>query len=192
MGNEGFRGCVRREIALSGHDRLEAIPVAVRRAACAFHEAGHIIVGWHHQRPITHAWLRPPHGVTGETCFEPYRRGFATERQADLRRAEDEITILSAGYCGEMIYWNEGEGLRWYPGAIRSHEDDLDQMLPYIALLKPADEAGLRERCSRTAAAILYRPAMLEAQKGLAAALIEARRVDRDDVDAIIGRAAGR
>ncbi len=116
---------------------IEAIPPAIRRAACAFHEAGHIVVGWHYRRAITHAWLRPPQGVSGETCFEPYRRGFQLDRAGDLRRAEIEITILSAGQCGEMVYWNGAEGLKWYPGELRSHGDDLDQMQPFIALLQP-------------------------------------------------------
>ncbi|BCB21455.1 hypothetical protein [Bosea sp. ANAM02] len=167
------------------------IPVEIRRAACAFHEAGHIVVGWEHRRAITHAWLRPPYGVSGETCFEPYTRGFRADRPVDRRRAEVEIIILSAGYCGEMIYWNE-KGLKWYPGAIASHEDDLRQMRPYIALLQPADEAALRERCAAAATAILYRPAMLAAQAAIARRLSEQRRIDRDEVDEIIGRAAGR
>jgi hypothetical protein len=165
---------------------LSAIPAEIRRAACAFHEAGHIIVGWHHERYVTHAWLRPPFGFSGETCFEPYRKGFQAERLADIRRAEVEVTILSAGHCGEMIYWNEGEGLRWYPGAIHSHDDDLEQMRPYIAFLGPADEAALLARCARAAAAILYNPAMLAAQKAIAGVLFERRRIDADEIDAII------
>ena len=165
---------------------LNAIPAEVRRAACAFHEAGHIIVGWHHERYVTHAWLRPPHGFTGETCFEPYRKGFQTERLADIRRAEVEVTILSAGHCGEMIYWNEGDGLKWYPGAIQSHADDLEQMRPYIAFLRPADEFALRARCARAAAAILYQPPMLAAQKAIAKTLVERRRIDRDEIDDIL------
>ncbi|WP_336811971.1 hypothetical protein [Bosea sp. MMO-172] len=170
---------------------LDDIPAEIRRAACAFHEAGHIVVGWEHQRHITHAWLRPPHGISGETCFEPYKRGFRSDSPVDLRRAEIEITILSAGYCGEMIYWNE-EGLKWYPGAIASHEDDLRQMRPYIALLPPQDEAALRARCATAATAILYRPAMLAAQAAIARRLFERRRIDCDEVDEIIGRVAGR
>ncbi|KRE03411.1 hypothetical protein ASE61_13140 [Bosea sp. Root670] len=169
---------------------LSDIPADIRRAACAFHEAGHIIVGWHHRRYITHAWLRPPYGSSGETCFEPYSRGFQSGNPIDLRRAEIEITILSAGYCGEMIYWNE-EGLKWYPGEIASHEDDLQQMTPYIALLQPPDEAVLRARCANAATAILYRPAMLAAQAAIARRLSDRRRIDRDEVDAIIGRANG-
>ena len=170
---------------------LDDIPAEIRRAACAFHEAGHIVVGWEHQRHITHAWLRPPHGISGETCFEPYKRGFRSDSPVDLRRAEIEITILSAGYCGEMIYWNE-EGLKWYPGAIASHEDDLRQMQPYIALLPPQDKAALRARCATAATAILYRPAMLAAQAAIARRLFDRRRIDRDEVDEIIGRVAGR
>lgn len=167
---------------------LNAIPVAIRRAACAFHEAGHIIVGWHHQRYITHAWLRPPHGFSGETCFVPYHRGFENDRKGDLVRAEVEVTILSAGYCGEMIYWNGGEGLKWYPGAIESHDDDLRQMLPYIHFLRPTDEAAFRERCARAATAILYDPRMIAAQKAIAEVLFERRRIERDDVDGLIRR----
>jgi hypothetical protein len=167
---------------------LSDIPPDIRRAACAFHEAGHIIVGWQYQRYITHAWLRPPHGVSGETCFEPYKRGFRSDSPADLRRAEIEITILAAGHCGEMIYWN-AEGLKWYPGAIASHEDDLRQMQPYVALLQPADKAALRERCTTAATAILYRPAMLAAHAAIARRLFDQRRIDRDEVDEIIGRA---
>ena len=168
---------------------LDAIPADVRRAACAFHEAGHIIVGWHHQRRITHAWLRPPHGVSGETCFEPYRRGFQPDNALDRQRAEIEITILSAGYCGEMIYWNSAEAVRWYPGAIHSHADDLQQMEPYIALLRPDDPASLRARCAKAATAILYRPAMLVAHTALAAHLAARRRIDRDEVEGIVTRA---
>ncbi len=171
---------------VGGRHELSAIPAEVRRAACAFHEAGHIIVGWHHERYVTHAWLRPPHGFTGETCFEPYRKGFQTERLVDTRRAEVEITILSAGHCGEMIYWNEGDGLKWYPGAIQSHEDDLEQMRPYIAFLRPADEVALRARCARAAAAILYQPPMLAAQKAIAKTLFERRRIDADEVEHIL------
>lgn len=168
---------------------VTAIPVAIRRAACAFHEAGHVIVGWHHQRHITHAWLRPPHGFTGETCFLPYHRGFQAGRAEDRARAEVEVVILSAGYCGEMIYWNEGEGLKWYPGEISSHDDDLEQMRPYIAFLRPEDEAAFRERCARAATAILYDPRMIVAQKAIARVLFERRRIDRDEVDAIIMQA---
>ena len=167
---------------------LSDIPADIRRAACAFHEAGHIVVGREHRRLITHAWLRPPHGASGETCFEPYKRGFQVDSPVDRRRAEIEIIILSAGYCGEMIYWNE-EGLKWYAGAIASHEDDLRQMRPYIALLQPSDEAGLRARCQTAATAILYRPAMLAAQAAIARRLFDQRRIDRDEVDEIIGRA---
>lgn len=170
---------------------LSEIPPDTRRAACAFHEAGHIVVGWEHRRYITHAWLRPPYGFSGETCFEPYERGFRSDSPADLRRAEVEITILSAGYCGEMIYWNE-EGLKWYPGAIASHEDDLRQMEPYIALLRPQDETALRNRCANAATAILYRPAMLTAHAAIARRLFGQRRIDRDEVDEIIGRAVSR
>ena len=170
---------------------LSDIPVDVRRAACAFHEAGHIVVGWEHRRAITHAWLRPPHGVSGETCFEPYKRGFQLGNPVDRQRAEVEIIILSAGYCGEMIYWNE-EGLKWYPGAIASHEDDLRQMQPYIALLQPSSETALRERCAAAATAILYRPAMLAAQAAIARRLFDRRRIDRDEVEDIIGRATSR
>lgn len=167
---------------------LSDIPADIRRAACAFHEAGHIVVGWQHQRYITHAWLRPPHGVSGETCFEPYSRGFRSDSPFDLRRAEVEITILSAGYCGEMIYWNE-EGLKWYPGAIASHEDDLRQMKPYLALLRPPDEAALQARCANAATAILYRPPMRAVQAAIARRLSERRRIDRDEVDDIVRRA---
>ncbi|WP_293802315.1 hypothetical protein [uncultured Bosea sp.] len=167
---------------------LDDIPPEIRRAACAFHEAGHIVVGWEHRRYITHAWLRPPYGFSGETCFEPYTRGFQIGSPVDRQRAEVEITILSAGYCGEMIYWN-AEGLKWYPGAISSHEDDLRQMTPYLALLQVPDEAALRARCSTAATAILYRPAMLAAQARIARRLSDQRRIDRDEVDDIIGRA---
>lgn len=170
---------------------LDDIPADIRRAACAFHEAGHIVVGWQHQRYITHAWLRPPHGISGETCFEPYKRGFQADNALDRQRAEIEITILSAGYCGEMIYWNE-EGLKWYPGVIASHEDDLRQMRPYIALLPPQDKAALRARCATAATAILYRPSMLAAQAAIARRLFDRRRIDRDEVDEIIGRATSR
>jgi hypothetical protein len=166
---------------------LSDIPADIQRAACAFHEAGHIVVGWHHRRYITHAWLRPPYGFSGEACFEPYTRGFQIDSPVDRRRAEVELTILSAGYCGEMIYWN-GEGLKWYPGAIASHEDDLRQMKPYIALLRPADEAELRTRCATAAMAILYRPMMLTAHAAIARRLSDRRRIDRDEVDEIIGR----
>lgn len=169
---------------------LREIPPDVRRAACAFHEAGHIVVGWQLRRPITHAWLRPPYGFSGETCFEPYRRGFQAGNPADRQRADAEITILSAGYCGEMIYWN-AEGLKWYPGAIASHEDDLRQMRPYLALLQPEDGAVVRERCATAATAILYRPAMLVAQAAIARRLSERRRIDRDEAEEIIGRATG-
>ena len=167
---------------------LNAIPVPVRRAACAFHEAGHIIVGWHHKRYITHAWLRPPYGFSGETCFVPYHRGFQNERKDDLARAEVEVTILSAGYCGEMIYWNAGEGLKWYPGGINSHDDDLQQMLPYIRFLRPNDEAAFRERCARAATAILYDSRMIAAQKAIAGVLFERRRIAPEDVDDILRR----
>lgn len=177
---------------MTQHHELSAIPAEVRRAACAFHEAGHMIVGWHHERYVTHAWLRPPHGLTGEACFEPYQTGFQAERLADLRRAEVEVTILSAGHCGEMIYWNEGKGLKWYPGAIHSHEDDLEQMRPYIAFLRPVDEVALRARCARAAAAILYHPPMLAAHKAIAKSLFERWRIDGDEVDGIIKRAISR
>ena len=169
---------------------LSDIPPDIRRAACAFHEAGHIVVGWEHRRRITHAWLRPPYGFSGETCFEPYERGFRSDNAVDRGRAEIEVTILSAGYCGEMIYWN-AEGLKWYPGAIASHEDDLRQMEPYLALLQPPDEAALRTRCLNAATAILYRPAMLAAQAAIARRLSDRRRIDRDEVDDIMARAAG-
>ena len=170
---------------------LDAIPPDIRRAACAFHEAGHIVVGWHHQRPITHAWLRPPYGFSGETCFEPYRRGFQIDRPGDLARAEVEITILSAGHCGEMIYWNEGEGQKWYPGELHSHADDLDQMQPYIALLRSPDEAVLRARCTRAATIILYQPSMRLAHAAIARRLFDHRRIERDEVDEIIGGVTG-
>jgi hypothetical protein len=165
---------------------LERIPLEIRRSACAFHEAGHIIVGWHHRRYITHAWLRPPHGCSGETCFEPYSRGFQDGRKADAVRAETEVTILSAGYCGEMIYWNQGEGLKWYPGEIHSHADDIEQMRPYIGFLRPQDETAFRERCARAATAILYAPRMIAAQKAIAGVLFERRRVGPEEVDDII------
>jgi hypothetical protein len=168
---------------------LEAIPPAIRRAACAFHEAGHIVVGWHHRRAITHAWLRPPQGVSGETCFEPYRRGFQLDRAGDLRRAEVEITILSAGQCGEMVYWNGAEGLKWYPGELRSHGDDLDQMQPFIALLQPPDAGLLRARCARAATAILYQPAMRIAHEGIARRLAAAGRVSADEVEVLMAEA---
>ena len=170
---------------------LTDIPADIRRVACAFHEAGHIVVGWHHQRFITHAWLRPPYGFSGETCFEPYRRGFQADRPSDLARAEVEITILSAGYCGEMIYWNEGEGAKWYPGELHSHADDLDQMTPYITLLRTPDEAVLRARCARAATAILYQPAMRKAHAEIARRLHERRRIERDEVEHMMARATG-
>lgn len=169
---------------------LSAIPVEIRRAACAFHEAGHIVVGWHHRRFISHAWLRPPYGFTGETCFLPYERGFRAGRQEDAARAEIEVVILSAGYCGEMIYWDAGEGLRWHPGAIQSHADDLEQMLPYIAFLCPPDEAAFRARCARAATAILYAPRMLVAQKAIAGVLFERRRIDAEEVAEIFAATA--
>jgi hypothetical protein len=169
--------------------KFEAIPAAVRRAACAFHEAGHIVVGWHHRRAITHAWLRPPQGVSGETCFEPYRRGFDAQSPQDRRRAEIEITILAAGHCGEMLYWNEPAGLKWYPGELRSHGDDLDQMQPFIALLQPPDAGLLRARCARAATAILYQPAMRCAHAAIAARLDAQGRIGRDEVEALMAQA---
>lgn len=168
---------------------LDAIPPAIRRAACAFHEAGHIVVGWHHRRAISHAWLRPPHGTSGETCFAPYARDFRAERPGDLRRAEIEITILAAGHCGEMIYWNEPEGLRWYPRDLRSHDDDVTQMRPYLALLQPTDADLFRARCARAATAILYQPAMRAALAGIADRLRDSRRIGSDEVDAVMGAA---
>ena len=90
-----------------------------------------------------------------------------------------------------MIYWNAGAGLRWYPGAIASHEDDLLQMKPYIALVQPADDEALRARCARAATAILYRPSMLVAHAAIARRLLERRRIDRDEVDDIAGRTTG-
>jgi hypothetical protein len=170
---------------------LDAIPPAIRRAACAFHEAGHIVVGWHHGRAITHAWLRPPHGISGETCFAPYHRGFQPDRAGDRRRAEVEITILSAGHCGEMIYWNEGPGLKWYPGELHSHADDLAQMQPFIALLQPPEAGLLRARCTRAATAILYQPAMREAHAAIAGRLRDASRIGADEVEAVMAGVAG-
>jgi hypothetical protein len=164
--------------------KLAAIPPAIRRAACAAHEAGHIVVGWHHGRAITHAWLRPPQGVSGETCFEPYRRGFDARSAQDRKRAEIEITILAAGHCGEMLYWNEPAGLKWYPGAIESHADDLAQMQPFLALLQPEAAEPLRARCERAATAILYRPAMRAAHAAIAARLDAQGRIGRDEVEA--------
>jgi hypothetical protein len=169
---------------------LDRIPIRIRRAACAYHEAGHIIVGWQHRRYITHAWLRPPQGMTGETCFVPYQRGFRADRAEDLARAESEVIILCAGHCGEMIYWDQSEGLKWFPGEIRSHEDDLAQMRPYLALLAPRDETALRAKCARAATAILYRPAMLAAQARIAAALLERWRIEPAEVEAIMSAAA--
>lgn len=171
---------------------LSAIPAEIRRAACAFHEAGHIVAGWHNERYITHAWLRPPYGFSGETCFEPYQRGFQADRPADRERAEVEITILSAGHCGEMIYWNEGEGVKWYPGELHSHADDLDQMAPFIALLRPQDEAQLRARCARAATVILYQPAMRTAHATVARCLLERRRIAREEVEAIMAQTSRR
>lgn len=165
---------------------LDAIPGEIRRGACAFHEAGHIVVGWHHRRYITHAWLRPPHGFSGETCFEPYQRTFRRERSDDIRRAEAEVTILQAGYCGEMIFWNEGKALEWYPGGIQSHADDLQQMLPYIGFVAPADEPAFRARCANAATAILYRPSVLAAQKRIAGVLLDRWRIEPGEVDAIL------
>lgn len=163
---------------------LAAIPATIRRAACASHEAGHIVVGWHHRRCVTHAWLRPPQGTSGETCFEPYRRDFRADRPDDLRRAEVEITILAAGHCGEMIYWNQPEGLKWFPGTLGSHADDIAQMVPYLALLRPSDETVLKERCARAATAILYQPAMRLAHATIARRLREEGRIGRDEVEA--------
>ncbi len=171
---------------MSARRHLNSIPVEIRRAACAFHEAGHILVGWRYQRSISHAWLRPPHGVSGETCFEPYQREFRRERQADIARAEAEISILYGGYCGEMIYWNQPEALRWYPGELESHEDDLQQMLPYLRFIAPPDEAVFRARCVRAATAILHAPAMQSALRRIAAALIADRRIGQDAVSALI------
>lgn len=166
--------------------KLAAIPAAVRRAACAAHEAGHIVVGWHHHRLVTHAWLRPPQGVSGETCFEPYRRGFDARSAQDRRRAEIEITILAAGHCGEMLYWNEPAGLKWYPGDIASHADDLAQMQPFLALLHPEEAGALQARCARAATAILYQPAMRRAHAAIAAQLDAQGRIGRDEVDALM------
>ncbi len=171
---------------------LDAIPPAIRRAACAFHEAGHIVVGWHHRRDITHAWLRPPHGISGETCFAPYHRGFQQDRASDRQRAEIEIAILSAGQCGEMIYWNEGQGLKWYPGELHSHADDLAQMQPFIALLQPPDAGLLHARCMRAATAILYQPAMRTAHAAIAGRLRDARRIGADEVDAVMDEAGAK
>lgn len=164
---------------------LADIPADIRRAACAFHEAGHIVVGWEQGRRISHAWLRPPYGFGGEVCFEPYARGFRGESAVDRSRAEAEITILYAGHCGEMIFWNEG-GLRWYPGAIASHEDDLRQIAVFLDWLRPADEPALRARCQAAAMAILYRPAMRRAQAAIAHHLVAQRRIHRDEVAAIM------
>jgi hypothetical protein len=169
---------------------LDRIPIRIRRAACAYHEAGHIVVGWHHRRYITHAWLRPPQGMTGETCFAPYQRGFRADRKEDLARAEVEVTILCAGHCGEMIFWDRAEGLKWFPGDIHSHADDVAQMQPYLALLAPRDEAAFRAKCARAATAILYRPAMMAAQAHIATALLERWRIEPAEVDAIIAAMA--
>ena len=65
-------------------------------------------------------------------------------------------------------------------------------MAPYLALLQVPDEAALRARCSTVATAILYRPAMLAAHGAVARRLFDRRRIDRDEVDGIIGRATGR
>lgn len=174
---------------MRARDPLDAIPIGIRRAACAYHEAGHILAGWRHRREISHAWLRPPHGLSGETCFQPYRSAFRPGHEPDLVRAETEIIILSAGYCGEMIYWNRPEAARWYPGILHSHQDDLEQMQAYIRFIAPPDEAALRARCSLAATAILHAPAMLEAQTLIADALIANRRIGGEEVAAILDRA---
>ncbi|MDR6874917.1 hypothetical protein J2Y55_005956 [Bosea sp. BE125] len=59
-------------------------------------------------------------------------------------------------------------------------------MRPYIAFLRPVDELALRARCARAAAAILYQPPMLAAQKAIAKRLFERRRIDRDEIDDIL------
>ncbi|MFN3674251.1 MAG: hypothetical protein ACK4VM_20300 [Bosea sp. (in: a-proteobacteria)] len=175
---------------MTSRNALDAIPVEIRRAACAFHEAGHILVGWRLGRRITHAWLRPPHGVSGETCFMPYATPMRSEREADRVRAEAEVTILCGGYCGEMIYWNQAEAARWFPGEIQSHADDLAQMRIFLRFLAPADEAALQARCSRAAMAILHAPAMLAAQKALADQLIRNRRIGGEDLATIMASSA--
>jgi hypothetical protein len=173
-------------IVMDARTRLDAIPIAIRREACAYHEAGHILVGWHHQRPISYAWLRPPHGVSGETCFQPYHKPFRREREQDRARAETEIVILHAGFCGEMIYWDQPGSRRWYPGELSSHHDDLEQMLAYISFIGAPDEAALRARCLRAATAILHVPKMLAAQRRIAAVLVANRRIESEDVAAIM------
>lgn len=166
------------------------LPAEIRRAACACHEAGHIVVGWAQGRFISHAWLRPPYGFSGEVCFEPYRQGFRSDRPEDRARAEAEIAILYAGHGGEMLYWNE-EGLRFYPGAIASHEDDLRQIDGFLAWLRPVDEAAVRARCQAAATAILYRPAIRRAHAAIARTLLDQRRIHRDEVELIMaGQAA--
>jgi hypothetical protein len=171
---------------MDARTRLESIPLEIRREACAYHEAGHILVGWHHRRAISHAWLRPPHGISGETCFQPYEAPFRRERAQDRVRAEIEIVILQAGYCGEMIYWDQPHRRRWFPGELTSHHDDLAQMQAYIRFIGQPDEAGLRARCLRAATAILHAPAMLAAQRRIAASLIADRRIAGDELGAII------
>lgn len=175
---------------MNPHRALQAIPVEIRRAACAFHEAGHIVVGWRLGRHITHAWLRPPQGVSGETCFVPYMTPLHRDREADRMRAEAEVTLLCAGYCGEMIYWNQAEAATWFPGEIQSHADDLAQISVFLRFLAPPDEAALQARCSRAAIAILHAPAMLAAQKALAGQLIRNRRIAGEDVAAIMASSA--
>ncbi|WP_420104057.1 hypothetical protein [Bosea sp. (in: a-proteobacteria)] len=161
------------------------IPAEIRRAACAFHEAGHIVVGWAQGRFISHAWLKPPYGFSGETCFEPYERAFRRDLAEDRARAEAEIAILYAGHGGEMLYWNE-EGLRFYPGAIASHEDDLRQIAGFLAWLGPVDEAATRARCEAAATAILYRPAIRRGHAAIARRLLDQRRIHRDEVERIM------
>lgn len=88
--------------------------------------------------------------------------------------------------CESSIYWSQPEALPWYPGELESHEDDLQQMLPYLRFIAPPDEAALRARCVRAATAILHAPAMLSALRRIAAALIADRRIDQDAVSALI------
>ncbi len=142
----------------------------------ALHEAGHAVVGWQLGRELTEIFIAPenePDGVAGGTS---HKRPSVPPR-SPLEHSRAVMVDIAIMLSGAAILAKEG-----YPEPAEGAVNDLYNA--YMHTLYAG--AGAGEMAQAKVYAILNKPGVLEAARRLARALLDRRRLNGSEAEAIL------